>query len=79
MKHKEETNFQFIKHLTNAKQLANIKIGNFYGSAEQTENTLLRSIYYKKQANEYKVSSNPRRISLTEYINKKEITQKVKR
>ena len=61
------------------KQLANIKIGNFYGDAEQNEDTLLRSIYYKKKANEYKIISNSKRISLTEYINKKEITQKVKR
>mgnify|MGYP000920106697 CR=1 FL=1 len=79
-RHNQQTNFGFIRELQNSKNLANLKIGNFYGNAEESENILLRCIYYKKSANEFKLPTNTRRIDLTEYKNKKIVyNQKVKK
>jgi hypothetical protein len=69
-----------MRELTLNKSLGNLKIGDYYGNAVETERTLLRCIYYKKSANEFKQASNTRRIELTEYKNNKVIfSQKVKK
>ena len=79
-KHKFDTNFGFIRGLENSKNLGTMKIGDFYGTPEQTEKTLLRCIYYKKSANEFKLPHNTRRIELTEYKNNIVVNiQKVKK
>jgi hypothetical protein len=69
-----------MRELKNSKRLGNLKIGDFYGNAEENEKTLLRCIYYKKSANEFKQPSNTRRIELTEYKNNIIVSkQKVKK
>jgi hypothetical protein len=79
-KHNQETNFGFMRELTLNKSLGNLKIGDYYGNAVETERTLLRCIYYKRKANEFKQASNTRRIELTEYKNNIIVNiQKVKR
>lgn len=67
--HTLETNFRFIRDLQNAKMLGTVKLTNFYENFEETEETLFRSIYFKKGVIEYKPPSNTKRIELTEYKN----------
>jgi len=79
-KHNQETNFGFMKHLDLNKNLGSCKIGNYYGNAEQTERMLLRIIYFKKSANEYRLPPNTKKIKLTEYKNNIVVNiQKVKK